>query len=175
MSTYVVVPERPLRVGDEAPNFDLTSTEDVLLMLRDEVPRTAVVLYFFASASEPRAVADLDALSARRAALAELDAKAMAISPASLAELKKLQAERRLGFPLLHDDRGFAKAYGFEPRAEGALYVVDRWQKILWLQNPVGAVAAALPEIEKLLAKTPPPTALYPKKVINRWIARWVN
>jgi peroxiredoxin len=175
-------------VGDEAPNFDLTSTEDVLLMLRDEVPRTAVVLYFFASPAEPRAVADLDALSARRAALAELDAKAMAISPAPLAELKKLQAERRLGFPLLHDDRGFAKAYGVEPRSPGAeapsgtpepappaLYVVDRWQKILWLQNPVASVAAALPEIEKLLAKTPPPTALYPKKVINRWIARWVN
>jgi peroxiredoxin len=174
LSTYVAVPERPLRVGDEAPNFDLTSTEDVLLMLRDEVPRTAVVLYFFASAGEQRALGDLDALSARRAALAELDAKAMAISPAPLAELKKLQAERRLGFPLLHDDRGFAKAYGVEPAAP-ALYLVDRWQKILWLQNPVASVAAALPEIEKLLAKTPPPTALYPKKVINRWIARWVN
>ena len=175
MSTYVAVPERPLQVGDEAPNFDLTSTEDVLLMLRDEVPRTAVVLYFFASAGEARAVADLDALSARRAALAELDAKAMAISPAPLAELKKLQAERRLEFPLLHDDRGFATAYGFEPAAPPALYVVDRWQKILWLQNPVASVAAALPEIEKLLGKTPPPTALYPKKVINRWIARWVS
>ena len=36
-----------LRVGDEAPNFDLTSTEDVLLMLRDEIPRSPVLLYFF--------------------------------------------------------------------------------------------------------------------------------
>ena len=35
-----------LVVGDEAPNFDLTSTEDVVLMLCDEVPRMAVLLYF---------------------------------------------------------------------------------------------------------------------------------
>ena len=36
-----------LSPGDEAPNFDLTSTEDVVLMLRDEVSRTAALLYFF--------------------------------------------------------------------------------------------------------------------------------
>ena len=37
-----------ISIGDQAPDFDLTSTEGSLLMLRDEVPRTAVVLYVFA-------------------------------------------------------------------------------------------------------------------------------
>ncbi len=180
MSTYAVVPERPLAVGDEAPNFDLASTEDVVLMLRDEVPRTAVVLYFFAGSAAPGAAADLEALSARQAAHAGRDAKAIAVSPAPLAELKKLQAEKRLALPLVHDDRGFAKVYGLAPPAEGepprpALYLVDRRQRILWLENPAASVAAALPAIEKLLKGVPPPTALYPKSVINRWIARWVS
>lgn len=43
---------RALAIGDVAPNFDLSSTEDVLLMLRDEAPRTAVLLYFFSPDAE---------------------------------------------------------------------------------------------------------------------------
>ena len=46
-------------IGDTAPNFDLSSTEDALLMLKDEVIRTAVVLYFFADAGSERVRRDL--------------------------------------------------------------------------------------------------------------------
>ena len=49
--------------GVEAPNFDLTSTEDVVLMLRDEVPRMAVVLYFFADPGSDRSRQDLQVLA----------------------------------------------------------------------------------------------------------------
>ena len=38
---------KQLSVGDEAPNFDLSTTEGAVLMLCDEVPRNFVVLYFF--------------------------------------------------------------------------------------------------------------------------------
>lgn len=170
---------RHISIGDEAPNFDLTSTEDVVLMLRDEVPRSAVVLYFFGSAADERVRRDLRALADRSAALARRHAQVLGISPAKLDGLKALQRELGLPFPLLHDDRGFSRAYGLQPAAEGEevdprLVVVGRRQQVLWLADPP-AVSAALPEVEKVLRAEPRPTAGYPRSVINRLIDRWVN
>jgi hypothetical protein len=96
-----------ISIGDQAPNFDLTSTEGSLLMLRDEVPRTAVVLYFFSDPASERTRRDLQALGAKKQDLKKLHAKALAVSRAELLSLQKLQAELKLPFPLLHDDRDF--------------------------------------------------------------------
>ena len=167
----------PLSIADEAPNFDLSSTENAVLMLRDEVTQTAVVLYFFAGLSDAevdaRVCGDLDALNQHRDRLARLRTRILAVSPAKLDDLKKLQAERKLLFPLLHDDRNFSASYGVE--GAPALVVVSRKQRILWLANPVAAVAEALPQIEKVLQEEPSPTKSYPKSVINRLIDRIVN
>jgi len=182
----------PISIGDEAPNFDLTSTEDALLMLRDEIIQTAIVLYFFADPAADRTGRDLDALNQSLDALGRLRTRVLGISPAKIDDLKKLQVKRKLLFPLLHDDRDFSARYGVTPPApsaspaaptEGqtapsappALVVVSRRQKVLWLANPVAAVAEALPEMLKLLKAQPSPTASYPRKVINRLIDRWVN
>ena len=170
----------PVSIGDVAPNFDLSSTEDAVLMLKDEVVRTAVVVYFFADLESARVRQDLDALNGRLAALAQLDTRVLAVSPAKLDDLKKLQAERKLLFPLLHDDRNFAASYGVVPTEEGkpadpALVIVGRRQDIKWLANPVASVEGALPQVEKLLKDLPTPTRSYPKSVINRWVDRWVN
>jgi peroxiredoxin len=170
----------PISIGDEAPNFDLSSTEDALLMLKDEVSRTALVVYFFADPASDRVLRDLDALNARLDSLVKLSTRILAVSPAKLDDLKKLQLERKLLFPLLHDDRNFSAAYGVAPPEEGkpaapALAVVSRRQRVLWLSNPIASAAEALPEVEKLIKAQPSPTASYPKKVINRLIDRWVN
>jgi len=170
----------PVSIGDVAPNFDLSSTEDAVLMLKDEVVRTAVVVYFFADLESARVRQDLDALNGRLAALAKLNTRVLAVAPAKLDELKKLQAERKLLFPILHDDRNFAASYGVAPTEEGkpadpALVVVGRRQDIKWLANPVASVNGALPQVEKLLKDLPTPTRSYPKSVINRWVDRWVN
>ena len=162
----------PVSIGDTAPNFDLSSTEDAVLMLKDEVIRTAVVVYFFADLESERTKRDLDALNRGLAALARLNARVLAVSPAKLDELKKLQAGRQLLFPLLHDDRNFSAAYGVvsgegKP-ADPALVVVGRRQDVKWLANPVASVADALPQVEKLLQDLPSPTRSYPKSVINR-------
>jgi peroxiredoxin len=167
----------PIAIGGEAPNFDLSSTEDAVLMLKDEVIRTAIVLYFFGDAKEgasERVRRDLQALEEHRGALALLRARPLAISPLKVDDLKKLQAELELRFPLLTDDRNFAASYGVNP-ADPVLVVVSRRQKVLWLANPVASVAEALTQVEKLLASQPSPTRSYPKSVINRWIDRWVN
>jgi peroxiredoxin len=170
----------PISIGDEAPNFDLTSTEDALLMLRDEVIQSAIVLYFFADPAADRTGRDLDALNKNLDALGRLRARVLGISPAKIDDLKKLQASRKLLFPLLHDDRDFSAHYGVSAPEEGksaapALVIVSRKQRVLWLANPVAAVEDAMPQVVKLLKDLPSPTASYPKKVINRLIDRWVN
>lgn len=163
-----------ISIGDEAPNFDLSSTENAVLMLRDEVSRTAVVVYFFADPADERAQRDLDALNRHLDRLARRTARVLAVSPAKLDDLKKLQAERKLLFPLLHDDRGFSASYGVEPAAP-ALVVVSRRQRLLWQANPLASAAEALVQVEKILDEQPSPTKSYPKSVINKLVDRIVN
>jgi len=157
----------PLSIGDVAPNFDLSSTEDAVLMLKDEVVRTALVVYFFADPASERVQRDLDALSRWQEPLRKLD-------------LKRLQVQRKLLFPLLHDDRNFSAAYGVAAAEEGqpaapALVVVGRRQEVKWLANPVTSAEDAMAQVEKLLKDLPSPTRSYPKSVINRLIDGWVN
>lgn len=167
-----------LAVGDEAPNFDLTSTEDVVLMLRDEVPRTAVLLYFFAVADD-RGRGELSALAAAARGLARRRTRILGVTPLKPEEAKELQRELALSFPLLSDDRDFARHYGVaaagdEP-APPALFLVDRELRVVWLANPLEDVGAALGEVEKAAAELPAPTANLPRSVVNRVVNWWVN
>ncbi len=167
-------------IGDEAPNFDLTSTEDVVIMLRDEVPRSAVLLYLFADPADEAVRRDLAALAGTAQRLAELPVSVLGISPAKLDQLKEVQRDLSLPFPLLVDDRGFSSDYGVVAPAEDqapapALVAVDRQQRIVWLANPAGSVEDSLGELERDLKKVPSTTSNYPRQVINRLIDRWVN
>lgn len=168
-----------LTVGTEAPNFDLTSTEDVVLMLRDEVPRMAVVLYFFADPSSDRVRQDLQALADAQRRLKQQATVIMGISGTKLDPLKQIQREMNLPFPLLVDDRDFAANYGIDAPEDGdadpALYLVGREQQVLWAQNPVPSVQAALGEIEAALRNAPSQLSNYPKTVVNRVVNWWVN
>ncbi len=167
-----------LQIGDEAPNFDLASTEDVVLMLRDEVPRTPVLLFFFGSVEAEATRSDLEVLREASRELAESGVKIMGVSAAKLEELKAVQRELGLGFPLLHDDRNLSAAYGVEAR-EGAqsaaevLVLVGRNLRVRWIGRPpvtIEAIRAAAAPAQKVSS-----TVNYPRKVINRLVDRWVN
>jgi peroxiredoxin len=165
-------------VGSVAPDFDLTSTEDAVLMLRDEITRLAVVLFFFADPDAARARSDLRVLADRQQALKAQAAMILGICPAKLPALKQLQRDLELPFPLLTDDRKFSLAYGVgtdseETEPEPALMLVDRRQRIVWQANPVTAVEAALPELQKVLAGLGATTSNYPRSVINWWVERF--
>lgn len=171
-----------LSIGDEAPNFDLTSTEDVLLMLRDECVRTAMVLYFFHDTEGDRVRDDLLALARRRDALAAADTRILGVSRAGMPQLKELQKELHLPFPLLNDDRGFASVYGLEETPDGeervpapVLAAVDRFQVLVALEPAVESVDAAMPAVMESVKALPSPTASLPRKVVNRIVDRWVN
>ena len=170
---------KQLAVGDQAPNFDLSSTEGSLLMLCDEVPRNLVVLYFFADAESPAVRHDLEALAAVRDALAEKGVNVLGIAPLKMPALAALQAEMALPFPLLRDDRNFSLAYGIEVPEEGsaspALVLVGRDQSVRWIANPVESVAAAMNELKVAVGSKSSPTSNYPKSVINRIVDAWVN
>jgi peroxiredoxin len=169
-----------LSPGSEAPNFDLTSTEDVVLMLRDEVARTPVVLYLFAASGDERVQRDLAALGRWSDKLKERRTVVLAVSPEKPEALKKVQKSLQLPFPLLSDDRNFLDAYGVvaaaeEKQPEPALFLVNRDQRLLWLANPVASVEESLPEVDKTLQSLPSPTANYPKSVVNRVVDWWIN
>ena len=171
---------RQLSIGDEAPNFDLTSTENVILMLRDEVPRTAVLLYFFADGDSDEVRNDLVALGRWRDKLLGHRAKILAVSPLKVDPLKKIQQDLKLRFPLLSDDRNFSAAYGVEPAGEDAparpaLFLVDRDQSILWSSNPVGGVEQAMGQIEGIVKSLSSSTTNYEKSVVNRVVDWWVH
>lgn len=163
-----------LSVGDLAPNFDLTSTEDVVLMLCDEVPRLSVVLYFFTDPAGDRERGDLAALRTAHDRLRRRFAVVLGISPADVESLKVVQKELGLPFPLLQDDRDFSTQYGIG-QADSALFVIDRRQKVMWMANPLGDAEAAIGTVLDVLQKQPTPTGNYPRSVVNRIVDWWVN
>ena len=168
-----------LVVGDEAPNFDLTSTEDVVLMLRDEVPRMAVLLYFFDGDGD-RERSDLRILADGQRKLKEKGAVVLGVSRAKVEALKELQRDLHLQFPLLRDDRDFSSQYGVVAAAEDepappALFLVNRDQKVLWMACPATSVEGALGDIDKALQALPSQMANYPQTIVNRVVDWWVN
>lgn len=163
-------------IGETAPNFDLSSTEGVLLMLRDECVHSALVVYL-GTALDERTKLDLAALRQAQDALGRLGARPLAISKAPMPQLLAAQKEFKLLFPLLHDDRAFLPAYGIEAEtgSEPALFLIDRDQRVLWKANPAVAVAVALPALIAKLKAQPSARASFPQKVINRLVERWVG
>lgn len=171
---------RPFQVGDEAPNYDLASTEDAVLMLCDEVPRTAVVLYVFDDPAGEVAQRDLATLGRWQDRLKGRNAVLHGMSRAKLPALKTTQVDLGLTFPLLRDDRDFSATYGVEKTteespSEPALYLVDREQKVAWMACPVGDLETALAEVDSVLRGMTSPSANMPGTVVNRVVDWWVN
>jgi len=170
----------PLKIGDLAPNFDLTSSVGPLLMLRDEVPRTAIALYIALDATDERARRDLAELARQVKRLAALRTRILVLSRTPLEQLVALGKELALPFPLLHDDRAFCAAYDVVPREDGtstspALLLVGSDQRIRWMANPVAALDQSLREIDTVLATQASSAVNYPRSVISGWIDRLVH
>ncbi len=160
-------------VGAGAPNFDLASTEGVVIMLRDEVPRSGIVLYLFWGAADEDVERDLLALEAKRESFASSSSRILALSTLKLADLRDLQSRLGLGFPLLYDDREFSKAYGVEEDGDHrALFLVGFDEIIRWVTRPVEAVDSVIDDLLAEIGGLPRSTSNYPGAILNGLVNR---
>jgi peroxiredoxin len=142
-------------------------------MLRDEVPRTQVLLYFFDEVAGARA--GLETLAQRAFEMAVKGIKVMAISEAPLEELTQVQQRLSLPFPLLHDDRGFSTMYGAGTGNPAALVLVGRDRRVVWVGRGQVDFAASVVSLITDHSRVRDATSNYPRRVINRLVDRWVN
>jgi peroxiredoxin len=142
-------------------------------MLRDEVPRTPVLLLFAPDIAA--AESDLLACAELSGRLAKARLKLLVVSGSALADLQAVQREHELPYPLLHDDRGFSIQYGLGEPPKRALVLVGRDQRVAWVEQEPGDVGAAIGRALATAARMPSPTSGYPRSVINRLVDRWVN
>ena len=162
-----------LSVGDLAPNFDLASTEGVVLMLHDELPRTPVLLYFFDEIEDARK--DLEEMARKAGELTDRGIKILGVSAAKLDELATAQKELSLPFPLLHDDRGLAKDFVSGSGDSAVMVLVDRDRKVTWIGRDLADSDSVLSSLDGKPGREGRSTASYPGSVINRLVDRWVN
>jgi peroxiredoxin len=162
-----------LTVGDPAPNFDLTSTENVVLMLRDEVPRVQVLLYFFDGVHE--ATGQLVELARGAVEWAGKGIRILGISQAPLEDLAAAQQKNGLPFPLLHDDRELSALYGAGCGEGSVAVLVDHDQRIAMIERQPQDLSGSVSSFLAERGKRRNSTANYPTSVINRLVKRWVN
>ncbi len=166
-----------LKVGDKAPNFDLASAESATIMLKDEISKQPVVLFFFkdSTVSENREM--LQALNAAHGEIQSRRGVLFGIAPVKkLPELVELQQELKIVFPLLRDDRDFLSQYGLDSEEEErALYLVDEDSTIRVADRISDSVEALLPLLFKELEARPSAASRLPKSTLNRFIYRWVG
>ena len=162
-----------LTVGDPAPNFDLTSTANAVLMLRDEVPRVQVLLYFFDGVSE--AIGPLEELARNTAELAARGVKILGVSESSLEELAAVQQRARLPFPLLHDDRELSKLYGAGSGEGPVAAFVDHHQCIARIERQPADLGELISSFLAERGKRSDSTVNYPTSVITRLVNRWAS
>ena len=164
---------REIGVGDKAPNFDLASTEGVVLMLCDEVHRTEVLLYVFQDLEAATSV--LESLARSADELLSRGIKILAVSETGLEDLALRQRELGIPFPLLHDDRGLSRGYLGADECSSLAVLVGRDQRIRWIEEVPANLSGELSAQVTAHAESSGSTVNYPRSVINRLVNRWVN
>jgi len=100
-------------VGQPAPDFTLSSTDDRDVRLSDFKGQQAVVLYFYPPHDTPGCTAEACSFRDLRSLFHEHGAEILGVSTDSVKSHKKFQQKYQLTFPLLADpDHAVADQYG---------------------------------------------------------------
>ena len=100
-------------VGQPAPDFKLTSTEDREVSLADFKGKQAVVLYFYPRDDTPGCTAEACSFRDLRSVFNEHGAEILGVSADTVKSHKKFRDKFHLTFPLLADpDHAVADQYG---------------------------------------------------------------
>lgn len=132
-----------LRIGDEAPQFTLKTTDRTDVSLSDYKGRNVVIL-FFPAAFTGVCTAELCSVRDNISDYAQLDADVLAISVDLPFTLNKFKEDQGLPFTLLSDfNKEVSRAYGafyeewilgFKGVAKRSAFVVDREGKIRYAE-----------------------------------------
>lgn len=120
-----------VKVGDQAPDFTLTSGAGTPVSLKDFIGQKPVVLYFYPKDETPGCTAQACGFRDEYAVFQELGAEVLGVSGDSVNAHQKFAASHQLPFPLLSDGGDkLRKLYGV-PATLGILpgrvtYIIDK-------------------------------------------------
>jgi thioredoxin-dependent peroxiredoxin len=144
------------RVGDQAPDFELPSTDgpQKLSSYRGQ----AVVLVFYPGDFTPVCTKQLCSYRDSFGDLKDTGAKVLAISGDSMESHERFKKEKNLPFPLLSDEKGdVAKAYGlsgFLVKTKRCLIVIGPDGKITFRKDePLSLTFRKADEIKEAVAR----------------------
>jgi peroxiredoxin len=95
-----------LRVGDDAPAFELSDQEGTRVASRTLLRSGPLVVTFYRGSWCPYCAFDLEAMEAARPAIEARGARIVAVSQEAAARSRRCREARALGFQLLRDGRG---------------------------------------------------------------------
>lgn len=102
-----------VQVGDQAPNFTLSTTSGEQVSLSDFVGKSNIVLYFYPADNTSGCTAEACAFRDSYEAFKDAGAEVIGVSSNSTASHQQFAAKHRLPFILLSDPKGVVrKRYG---------------------------------------------------------------
>ena len=143
-----------IRVGDEAPGFELPSQSGEPVRLRDLTGEKAVVLYFYPRDGTPGCTAEACSFRDEYEAFVEAGAEVVGVSSDSAESHGRFAARNALPFTLLSDEDGkVRKLYGV-PSTLGLFpgrvtYVIDRGSTV---RHVFSSLLGATRHVEEALA-----------------------
>jgi peroxiredoxin Q/BCP len=150
-----------LKVGDQAPSFDVLSSEGRRLRLEDFRGKQNVVLYFYPKDNTSVCTAEACGFRDMYADLATAETEVIGVSADDEASHKGFAAKHRVPFPLVTDkDLALAKSFGatsllgsLRGQTGRITYVIDKQGKIVGVFDSLIFANAHLKGVKETIAK----------------------
>jgi peroxiredoxin Q/BCP len=126
-----------LKIGSQAPDFSLLSSNGDTVHLKDFAGKHNVVLIFYPGDQTPGCTAQLCAIRDDYSLFETKNAKVFGVNPADVASHKKFVEKQKYQFPLLVDEKKHvAKLYGCDGlMIRRTVYVIDTTGKIIFAKR----------------------------------------
>jgi thioredoxin-dependent peroxiredoxin len=126
-----------LKIGSQAPDFSLLSSNGDTVNLKDFAGKHYVVLIFYPGDQTPGCTAQLCAIRDDYTKFEAKNAKVFGVNPGDIASHKKFVAKQKYQFPLLVDEKKLvAKQYGCDGlMVKRTVYVIDTAGKIIFAKR----------------------------------------
>lgn len=144
-----------LEIGDEAPDFEMESTEGTV-HLYDYKGKKNVILIFYPLNNTPGCRKQLCEARDHLADYDAYDTVVIGMNPGKFAGHEKFAKKHDFGFPLVHDERwqnvvNYKVLTAFSVMQARTVYIIDKQMKIRYVYKghpPLKTVMQVLQEIE---------------------------